>query len=245
MSFGTFLRRSLPTCLSLALPVAAAGSGTGGWQSHAPMPDPRSEVAAGVARGEIVVAGGLILSGGNTARVDAYSVARNTWRRLPDLPLSVDHAAGAGANGTVYIVGGYGGDRAPLRTVFALGADGAWRQLARMPDARAAAAAAIARGKLYVVGGIDGRRGLARIAFVLDLRTGRWSRIPGPSPREHLAATAGSTRIYALGGRSSGIDTNTNRFEAYDPSTRRWIRLAPLPQARGGTGAAFVDGRIV
>jgi Kelch motif len=244
MSFGTILRRSLPTCLFLAVVPVAVGA-AGGWQSHTPLPEPRTEVAAAVARGEIVVVGGFVASGGNSARADAYSVARNSWRRLPDLPVAVDHAAAASANGNVYVVGGYGGDRAPLKTVFTLGADGAWRELAQMPDGRAAAAVAIARGKLYVVGGIDGRRGLARIAFVLDLRTGRWSRIPGPSPREHLAAAAGTTRVYAIGGRSAGIDTNTTRFEAYDPPARRWTRLAPLPQARGGTGATFVNGRIV
>lgn len=243
MSFRTFLRRSLPSCLFLAVPVAVAGSG--GWQSHAPLPEPRTEVAAAVARGEIVVVGGFVASGANSARADAYSVARNSWRRLPDLPLSVDHAAAASANSNVYVVGGYGGDRNPLRTVFALGADGVWRELAPMPDGRAAAAAAIVRGRLYVLGGVDGRRGLARIAFVLDLRTGRWGRIPGPAPREHLAAAGGSTRVYAIGGRSAGIDTNTNRFEAYDPAARRWTRLAPVPQARGGTGATFVNGRIV
>jgi hypothetical protein len=114
-----------------------------------------------------------------------------------------------------------------------------------LPDGRAAAAAAIARGKLYVLGGIDGRHGLARVAFALDLLTGRWARIPGPSPREHLAAAAAGTRVYALAGRSAGIDTNTGRFEAYDPAKRRWSQLAPVPQARGGTGAAFVNGRIV
>ena len=96
-----------------------------------------------------------------------------------------------------------------------------------------------------MLGGIDGRRSLARVAFALDLRTGRWSRLPGPSPREHLAAAAAGTRVYALAGRSAGIDTNTALFEAYDPRTRRWTRLAPVPQARGGTGAALVNGRIV
>ena len=114
-----------------------------------------------------------------------------------------------------------------------------------LPDARAAAAAAIAGGKLYVLGGVDGRRGLARVAFALDLKTRRWARIPGPSPREHLAAAAAGTRVYALGGRSAGIDTNTPRFEVYDARARRWTRLAPIPQARGGTGAAFANGRIV
>ena len=245
MSFRTILRRSFPSCLVLALPLTGTAAAGGGWQRHAPLPAPRTEVAAGVARGEIVVVGGFTADGGNSARVDAYSIEQGSWRRLPDLPLSVDHAAAASANGRVYVVGGYGGDRAPLNTVFVLGPDETWRRLAQLPEARAAAAAAIVRGKVYVLGGIDGRRGLARIAFALDLKTGRWARIPGPAPREHLAAAAGSTRVYAVGGRSAGVDTNTTRFEAYDPAKRRWTRLAPLPQARGGTGATFVNGKIV
>ena len=250
MSFRTTLRRSLPTRRSGTWLVGAAllGLGAGGavpsWQSHSALPEPRTEVAAAVAAGEIVTVGGLVESGGNTARTDAYSIAADRWRRLPDLPVAVDHAAAASANGRVYVVGGYGGDRLPLRSVFVL-ERGSWRELARLPDARGAAAAAIAGGKLYVVGGIDGRRSLARIAFALDLRTGRWARIPGPSPREHLAATASGTRVFALGGRSAGIDTNTTRFEAYDPVRRRWTQLAPVPQARGGTGAALVNGSVV
>ena len=242
MSFSTILRRSLPTWLLWAVPVTVAAAAP--WQSHAPLPEPRTEVVAGVARGEIVAVGGFTADGGNSARVDAYSIANNRWRRLPDLPVAVDHAAAASANGRVYIVGGYGGDRAPLNTAFVL-ENGTWRRLAPLPDSRAAAAAAIAGGKLYVLGGIDGRRSLARIAFALDLRTGRWARIAGPSPREHLAAAAAGTRVFALGGRSAGIDTNTARFQSYDSRTRRWTTLAPIPQARGGTGAAYVNGRIV
>ncbi|MDQ3066038.1 MAG: protein kinase, partial [Actinomycetota bacterium] len=148
-------------------------------------------------------------------------------------------------NGTVYVVGGYGGDRRPLKTAFALGVNGSWRHLADLPDARAASAAAIAGGKLYVLGGVDERRSLARAAFVLDLRSGKWARIPGPGPREHLAAAAFGTRVFALGGRSAGLDTNTGRFESYDTRTRRWTTLTPVPQARGGTGAVYANGRIV
>src|SRR5215207_725653 len=199
MSFRTSLRRLLPTCLALTV-VTAAGATQAPWQAHAPLPEPRTEVAAGLARGEIVVVGGFIADGG---------------------------------------------DRRPLKAVFALRQDGFWRQLAPMPDARAAAAAAVSRGTLYVLGGVDGRGGLAGVAFALDLRTGRWARIPGPSRREHLAAAAVGDKVYALGGRSAGIDTNTNRFESYDAKARRWTRLAPIPQARGGTGAASLNGRIV
>ncbi|MGH3071952.1 MAG: kelch repeat-containing protein, partial [Gaiellaceae bacterium] len=116
------MRRSLPTWLLLAVPLA--GAGTVEWQRHTPLPEPRTEVAAAVARGEIVVAGGFTAGGGNSARVDAYSIADDRWRRLPDLPVAVDHAAAASANGVVYVVGGHGRVRSPLRTAFALGPGG-------------------------------------------------------------------------------------------------------------------------
>ena len=235
MSFPTILRRSLPTWLVWAVPLAAAAPAP--WQSHAPLPEPRTEVAAGVARGELIVVGGFTADGGNSARSDAYSIARNTWRRLPDLPVAVDHAASASTGGNVYVVGGYGGDRNPLKTAFVLGKDETWQRLPALPDARAAAAAAIAGGKLYVLGGVDGRRGLARVAFALDLKSRRWARIPGPSPREHLAAAAAGTRVYALGGRSAGIDTNTPRFEVYDAEG------APLDAAGPDPAGARRHGR--
>lgn len=241
MSFATILRRSLPTWLLWAVPLAAAPEQ---WERHAPLPEPRTEVAAAALRGQIVAVGGFTANGADTARVDAYAIAADTWRRLPDLPVAVDHAAAASANGVVYVVGGYGPDRSPLKTVFAF-RDGAWGRLAELPDARAAAAAAVAGGRLYVVGGVDGRRNLARVAFALDLRWQRWERIAGPTRREHLAAAGVGTRVYALGGRSAGIDTNTARVEVYDALRHRWTRLAAVPQARGGTGAAYANGRIV
>ena len=185
MSFRTTLRRSFPSrlfgpaLLATALLGLAAGGRATAWERHTPLPEPRTEVSAAAAGGEIVVAGGFVAAGGNSARVDAYSVKDDRWRRLPDLPVSVDHAAAASANGRVYVVGGYGGDRLPLRTVFVL-ERGAWRALARLPDARAAAAAAIAGGKLYVVGGIDGRRSLARVAFALTLGSQTLDEDPWP-----------------------------------------------------------------
>ena len=192
----------------------------------------------------IVVVGGFVSSGANSALADVYSIPENRWRRLPSLPVSVDHAAAAAAQGRVYVLGGYGADRRPLRTAFVL-ERGRWRRLAQLPEPRAAAAAAVAGGRLYVVGGVEERGGLARIVLVLDLATGRWSRAPGPTAREHLAAAASGGRVYAVGGRSAGYDTNTRAFEVYDPAARRWSRLPRLPAARGGTGAAVVGGRLV
>lgn len=242
MSFRTILRRSLPTrpFRPWLLVAAVLGLGAGGqaaaWQSHAPLPEPRTEVAAAIARGEIVVVGGFTADGGNSARVDGYSIADNRWRRLPDLPVAVDHAAAASVNGRVYVVGGYGRDRSPLDAAFAL-EKGSWRRLAPLPDARAAAAAAIADGRLYVLGGVDGRRSLARVAFALDLRTGRWIRLAGPSPREHLAAATAGTPC--LRGR------RPQRGHRYEHGALRELRPAhaPLGEARTRPAGAWPHQR--
>jgi len=226
----------------LAVGVAAVVVGT--WLTGAPLGEPRSEVAAAPLAGRIVVVGGFLANGGNSRRVDAYDPRSNTWSRLPDLPVSVDHAAAASWRGRLVVVGGYGADRRPLRAAF-LYAGEDWRRISPPPEERAAAAAtATADGRVWVVGGRTDS-GLATRTLALDLRTLRWRTLPGPRPREHLAATALAGRVYAIGGRLAGIDTNLRTVEALDPRTGRWSRLPDLPDARGGTGAAAIAGRLV
>jgi non-specific serine/threonine protein kinase len=191
-----------------------------------------------------VVVGGFLASGGNSRRVDAYDPDADSWARLPDLPLSVDHAAATSWRGRLVVVGGYGADRQPLRAAFLF--DGRrWRRLPPPPEERAAAAAAATSdGRVWVVGGRT-RSNLASRALTLDLNTLRWRVVRGPRPREHLAATALGGRVYAIGGRMAGYDTNLGTVEAYDPRVGRWTRLPDVPDARGGTGATAIAGRIV
>ena len=223
-------------------PVAALAIGA--WLAASPLPVPRTEVAAAPLAGRIVVVGGFLASGGNSRRVDSYDPRRDAWTRLPDLPTSVDHAAAASWRGRMVVVGGYDAARRPLRSAFLY--DGRrWRGLPPPPEERAAAAAAAtADGRVWVVGGRT-REGLATTMLSLDLRTLRWSTLPGPRPREHLAATALEGRIYAIGGRLAGYDTNLATVEAYDRRSRAWRPLPDVPDARGGTGAAAIAGRVV
>jgi len=226
--------------------VPAASSGGAAWRDAAPLPMPRTEVVAARAGSEIVVVGGYRADGSTSARADAYSPGRDRWRRLPDLPLAVNHAAAAGYRGRAYVVGGYAGEIGggnAVRAAFVLDR-GRWHRLARPPAARAAAAAAVVGSKLYVVGGV-GPEGLATRAMVYDLRRGRWSTTRGPRPREHLAAAAVGGRVYAIAGRLGGYDRNLTTVQAYAPSARRWITLPPIPAARGGTGAAAIGRTIV
>jgi N-acetylneuraminic acid mutarotase len=232
----------LAAVLSFVAAIVVALGGAA-WQPHASMPVPRTEVAAAPFRGDIAVVGGYLADGSSSDDVDLYDPASDSWSRLPDLPVEVNHAAAASAGGKLYVVGGYGGPGVRLRNAYVFDGD-RWRGLAPLPAARAAAGAAAVGGKLYVVGGV-GPNGLARRAYALDLKTGRWASIAGPTPREHLAATAAAGKVYAVAGRRAGYDTNLRTFEAYSPVTRRWARLAPVPDPRGGTGAAFAKGLVV
>ena len=231
----------------LALGAAALAAAPGTWHRAPPVPTPRTEVAAAAANGEAIVVGGYLADGSTSGRAEAYSPRTNRWRRLPDLPLAVNHAAAGSWRGRMLVAGGYTNDGTPTTAAWLL-ERGRWRGLPPLPGNRAATAGAVAGDTFYVVGGVTASplgRELATKAYALDLPAGSWRTIPGPTPREHLAATAWRGRVYAIGGRLAGYDTNLTFFETYDPAARRWRRLAPVPEARGGTGAAAVAGRIV
>lgn len=241
------MARFAPLLCAVLLVLAPLGAASlGAWNRHAPLPAPRTEVAAGVVGGEIVVVGGFESDGSASARVDAYSPSSDRWRRLPDLPVAVHHSSAVGHGTRLYVLGGYAEGGAPLRSAFVFDR-GRWRTLPRLPHPRAAAGAALARGRIVVVGGVARTSGsrLARNALSLHLSTRRWSVIAGATPREHLGVTSLGGVVYAVAGRTSGLDTNVAHFESYRPGDRRWRRLPPVPDPRGGTGAAAVRGLVV
>lgn len=238
------MRRWPAALLVAAICAGAAGAVPRQWDTRAPMPLPRTEVAAAAVGNEIVVVGGFTIDGGASSRADAYSPARDAWRRLPDLPVGRHHAMAVGVGGKAYVLGGYSGTGATLRTAFVL-ENGAWRALPRMPFPRAAAGVGVSGRRIVVAGGIGEARRLARTALVYDLRSRRWSSAPGPTPREHLGVTSFAGTIYAIAGRTAGLDTNLLHFESWRPGQSRWQRLQPIPDSRGGTGAAALLGQVV
>ena len=121
--------------LIAVLALGVAGSGPAArealeWKRGAPLPVPRSEVAAATLGGELVVVGGFLADGRSSARVDAYSPVRDRWRRLPSLPVAVNHAMAASDGKRLYVVGGYG---APTRAYVLSGRR--WRRLPGPPGA--------------------------------------------------------------------------------------------------------------
>jgi N-acetylneuraminic acid mutarotase len=218
--------------------VAALFVATADWESRAPLPIPRTEVAAATVGREIAVVGGYLGNGSSTNEVDFYAPATNRWRRGPNLPAQVNHAAATTSGGRLYVLGGYGAQRSGFRLV------GSRWQTLRLPAPRAAAGAVAVRGTIYVAGGV-GAGGLARSMLAYDTKRRRWHTLPGPTPREHLAVATTRGRVYAIAGRTSGLDTNLDLVESWAPGERRWRRESPVPEERGGTGAAAVARTIV
>jgi Galactose oxidase, central domain/Kelch motif len=217
------------------------------WRSEPSLPLARGEVAATAVRSEIAIVGGFLADGGSSQRVDLYSTRTRAWRRGADLPVAVNHTLVAAGLGRVYVAGGYG-PSGRLGSAWVLDR-GRWRALPRLPYGLAAGGAAFLGGKLYLVGGVAGgpdRSVLVRRALVLDLaHPDRWRFVPAPAPREHLAVTVAAGRIYALGGRTAGFDTNLALVESWRPGDRAWRAETPLPEPRGGTGAAAVGSTII
>ena len=65
------------------------------WSALAPMPTPRSEVAAAELNGKIYVFGGF---GAEATKNEEYDPQSNTWRRRAPIPQGVDHAAAVALN---------------------------------------------------------------------------------------------------------------------------------------------------
>ncbi|MGH2808897.1 MAG: Kelch repeat-containing protein [Actinomycetota bacterium] len=215
------------------------------WEQLAPVPTPRTEVAATARRGRIFVVGGFAEDRGTVATVEIYDISSDSWRTGPRLPLAVNHAMSATLDGVVYVVGGYIGGGRSTRRAFAF-RDGRWRELPRMPRVRAAGGLVAVRGRLFVVGGV-GANGVADSTMVFDPDDRRWRVRAGvPTQRQHLGAAGARRRVWVVAGRTGGLDSNMDTFERYSPSAGNWRRLPDIPTARGGLAAAATrNGFIV
>ena len=228
-----------------AAPQDTAGAG-GSWRALRDAPSKRQQVAAAALHGTVWVIGGLAGEAASK-KVEGFDAAINTWKQGPPLPVALHHATAVAFRDELVVIGGWspkGGDLSAIVSdkVYAL-RDGKWVTLAPLEHARAAAAAAVVGDRLVVTGGQAGGK-LVPSTEVFDGK--QWSEAADlPSPREHLAAAGDDRYAYAVGGRRLAADKNSARVDRFDPATGKWKRLADMPTARGGLGAAIAGGRIV
>jgi non-specific serine/threonine protein kinase len=215
------------------------------WQKLAAAPSERTEVTAAVAGDRIYLVGGFRRDGGTVATVEVYDPSADRWEAGPDLPIAVNHAMAATADGAVHVFGGYLAGNRPSTAAFRF-ESGSWRRLADLPEGRAAGTAVALGDTVYVAGGIAPGGGLARNMLVYNVAGDRWSTAPGPpTPREHLGGAGFDGLLYTVGGRTREAG-NLTAFETFNPSSGRWSTLPDLPTRRGGLAAAATcAGQIV
>jgi hypothetical protein len=79
-----------------------------------------------------------------------------------------------------------------------------------------------------------------------------WEELPMQTPLQGLPIVAHEGKIYRVGGLNARNATkddeadlhSTDEFAEYDPATRKWKALAPLPAARSSHNAAVIGGKL-
>jgi N-acetylneuraminic acid mutarotase len=206
------------------------------WTTSKPMPEPRSDYAAGVLDGKLIIAGGTYWDGTKghwikkhfTASTHAFDPASGTWTQLPDLPVPLGGAASATVEKQLFVFGGYNGSTVN-RDIFSLRRVGGryeWRRLGSMNVDRVFAVAIAVRRKIYIVGGATKfepydeagtcctTRSETNTLFVFDTEapngSSAWRELR-PSPgigRLASAAVADGRVIWLFGGLSQANSTD-------------------------------------
>jgi N-acetylneuraminic acid mutarotase len=246
---------SSPTVTSPGPTGDAAGQGT--WETLAPMPTPRAEVAVAAVSGLIYVVGGFEASGSASQKVEVYDPATDSWSEVPSLPAPRHHTAAVEWEGDLLVIGGYQtGFGDPKATVYRYDPDTEeWSENPRLVEARGGHAAVILDSVPVIVGGEDGSGTSLTSAEWMDSISEEWHVFDDEmnARRDHLAAATASSLsgdqlvelVYAIGGRLDidyGRNLGTN--ESAGIIVAEWTEHAPLPTARSGIAAATVDNRI-
>lgn len=251
-----------------AASTAATTDPARSWETLPPMSGARAEVTAAAVGSHIYVIGGVMedflpVVSGTEGRVDVYDVETGSWHRGPALPLAVNHATAVAVGAKIYVLGGYLGSLlfTPVATTWVLDTavpldEQAWLPFVPLPAPRAAHAAATDGHTIWVFGGI-GEPGAISIGLPeafhertvisidLDADAPTWQ-VLGlfPDVRDHLVGAYHDGKVYGIGGRKLQVQAITDRMDILDVATGTWTVGPPLPTARGGSGAAVIDGSI-
>jgi hypothetical protein len=231
------------------------------WKLGPPLP--RRALAPGVALfgQRVVVAGGLVAAAGEggaaTPRVDAFDVADEVWRPLPDAPVAWTDSNLAVIGATLYMAGGLDGGAARGDAYQLDPLDEQWKPFAGLDptDARGAAGVATAPGRIFLIGGVSSTAALAT-CLEYDVLADQWTHLPDlPAPRAHPAVMRRSDGALIVAGGFASFDTSEPRSNVWllpppGAEDRSWrqgalMRLPGSPEIRGGCAYGVVLGNLV
>ena len=124
---------------------------------------------------------------------------------------------------------------------------GVWESRAPFPLALTEVSAAAIGDKVYVVCGIRANGLRSNRLFEYDTAADAWterSPLPIQLGADHCNVASAGGRLYFTGGIRHGAGFLTPQTFAYDPLSDRWTQKERMSVARGGSGVAFLDGKI-
>jgi N-acetylneuraminic acid mutarotase len=213
------------------------------WQSRAPLPQPRRELASAVVGGLIYAVGG-ITANGTSAQVTAYDSRTNSWSSKASLPSPRQSADGAALlGGLLYLAGGMNASDVLTKTLYAYNpSTNSWSTRAPMPISSGCGGSRTISGKLYVFTGCTGAGGTtAGLLHRYDPGTNRWTALKS-APRGHRYPAVGpiNGKLYVAGGVDGSGSTSVT-LDVYDPATNSWQTKAAMSTPRRGAAGAVVN----
>ncbi|MCA0353110.1 MAG: hypothetical protein LCH85_14045 [Chloroflexi bacterium] len=191
-------------------------------------------------------------AGTSAGKVQIYQPSSNSWSQGTVMPFATMAASSALIDGKIYVAGGIvSGNTSNYHATYDPTAN-TWANLPNMPLARNGAAGGTDGRFFYLFGGrASGSTGAASNDLqIYDPLTQTWTSSasdltipPLPQARADLGqAIWYKGEFYLLGGADqAGV---SNRVDVYNPLTKSWRSVAPMPTARQGHAPILVGGRI-
>ncbi|MGI9233136.1 MAG: Kelch repeat-containing protein [Woeseiaceae bacterium] len=141
-------------------------TGNATWESAAPFPLPRNQLAVVTMNDKIYAIGGQFnhdLRQLDQTQVDIYDPQSDSWSRGPELPVPHSHSEHATVvrNDRIWMIGGHqtpeGGSKGFCQDVLTMKEGGEWELSGLLPKPISSPAAGIINNRLYSAGGWDGR----------------------------------------------------------------------------------------
>uniref|UniRef100_A0A8D2CKH9 Kelch like family member 33 n=1 Tax=Sciurus vulgaris TaxID=55149 RepID=A0A8D2CKH9_SCIVU len=203
--------------------------------------------AASLAGSELYVCGGQdFYSHSNTlASTLRWDPSQEDWEEVAPLCQARSFFPLVALDGQLYALGGRY-DGVALDSVETYNPElNIWRPAPALPAPCFAHAAAILEDRLYVSGGCNGTGQYLASLLNYDPKLEKPGTFLSPMgvPRAgHVMAALGG-RLYVAGGLGETGDLLS--FEAYEPRTDSWTRLAPLPSPHVGAAGAVLQGELL
>ncbi len=184
----------------------------------------------------------------------SITVVRNSWTKLPDMPIGRSSSGAAYSSNYFYVTGGYYSGTLNSLEVYDI-EKGIWITKTPMDAGRHHHNAHAINNQIYVVGGvgeIDGNSS-GEIASVeeYDITSNSWiNKRALPEGRAYYSSCVYDEKIYVFGGTIEDEDlqtyhaTHDDKVYVYDPAFDTWSAKAPMLQANSSMFCGVIENEI-